>query len=639
MSDSNKEFDDYDEQRAAALSGLEDESEAEEVAETNKNLTSFSDGGHLGHVITSNELRVTRTDEQFVYAYVYETNRDDLTLGDYVELPYPPQSTRNQEALFGVVSEMSYEQRTEVDDRQDRRSGVMKDESIDERRYVLVARISPLAIVYEDGTNLKARSVNRVPKPYTYLYRAESEEVLRAGLGIPEHGPFLGHMAVGGERRPRGRPLPFKVPNPLTKEEGEPAIFRHGLIAGSTGKGKTHFAKNFVRQYINDDEYEIRVVENERGETTRKPLNVVVFDPNNEYSEMGQDNPDFGLDDPLPLMEEENEMTFGDLKKQGVQVGGVNSTNNGTNDLRVYVPEVANSVPPTVKDSYDFSIPFTVVKGRPQLLMSFEAPGPTRAAISASLRHFFSEHHDGHNNGTYAAFKRMLEHGKTHLKQTANDSDDIHPPGMWVEQYDISRNVMTAMTSRLIRPHFTDVFDSGSNDIPDITNEMFRPGRVTVIPTSHLTGPKEKLVVMIVLATIIENKLSDFNVDKNIKNTPMFIVMDEAHNYLSEPSPSNTQEQYIVGKYRDAAKQGRKYGLGLLNITQDPSDIDPEILKQTNTRIYLGLEPDVIENVKIPGGFAHDIINFGKGQAVVKVPDVRAVEIQGLTECVTKHLN
>lgn len=633
--DSN--FDDYDEERAAAFAGLDDESDKDEVAETNKNMTAFSDGETLGHVITSNELRVTRTEDQFIYAYVYENNRDDLTLGDYVELPYPPQATRNREALFGVVSEMSYEQRTELDDRQDRRSGVTDDDGIEERRYVLIARISPLAIVYENG-GLAARSVNRVPKPYTYLYRAESEDVLRAGLGIPEEGPFLGHMAVGGERRPRGRPLPFKMPNPLLKSDGEPAIFRHGLIAGSTGKGKTHFAKNFVRQYVTPDEYEIRVVENQRGDTAQKPLNVVVFDPNNEYSEMGEDNPDQAMDEPLPHMEDEKEMTFEDLKKQGVQVGGVNDQSNGTNDLRVYVPEVRKSVPPQVKDSYDFSIPFTLVRGRPQLVMAFAAEGPTSSAIRDSLRHFFNRYDDGANRGTYREFVDMLDAGKEHLVSMERD-DMPHPPGQWVDTYNINKGMMDAMQRRMKAQEFYQVFDAGSNSLPDITHEMFRPGRVSVIPTSHLNGNAEKLVVMATLALIIENKITDFDVDEHIKNTPMLVVMDEAHNYLMEPRANNLQEQYIVGQYRQAAKQGRKFGLGLLNITQDPSDIDPEILKQTNTRIYLGLEPDVIENVKIPGGFAHDIINFGKGQAVVKVPDVRAVEIAGLPACVTKHLN
>jgi len=31
--------------------------------------------------------------------------------------------------------------------------------------------------------------------------------------------------------------------------------------------------------------------------------------------------------------------------------------------------------------------------------------------------------------------------------------------------------------------------------------------------------------------------------------------------------------------------------------------------------------------------------NFGKGQAVVKTPDVEAVEVKGLPYCVTRHGN
>jgi hypothetical protein len=114
------------------------------------------------------------------------------------------------------------------------------------------------------------------------------------------------------------------------------------------------------------------------------------------------------------------------------------------------------------------------------------------------------------------------------------------------------------------------------------------------------------------------------------------VVLDEAHNYLADPG-DNVQAQYVVNKYRTAARQGRKYSLGIFLITQDPSDIDEGVRKQINSTVYLGLEPSVLEDVRVPGNFGRDLEQFGKGQAVVKAPDVRAVEIMGLPICLTKH--
>jgi DNA helicase HerA-like ATPase len=75
-------------------------------------------------------------------------------------------------------------------------------------------------------------------------------------------------------------------------------------------------------------------------------------------------------------------------------------------------------------------------------------------------------------------------------------------------------------------------------------------------------------------------------------------------------------------------------------ITQNPEDIDGDILKQTNTNIFLHLRQEVVEDVpSVPRGFKRDISRFAKGQAVVKAPDVEAVEVKGLPYCLTRHDN
>lgn len=107
-------------------------------------------------------------------------------------------------------------------------------------------------------------------------------------------------------------------------------------------------------------------------------------------------------------------------------------------------------------------------------------------------------------------------------------------------------------------------------------------------------GPRRKrdLTVLSILSYIIENKIDDHNVDANVKDTPMIVAVDEAHNYFS--SPNSLRETYIVSRVQEAAKQGRKDKLRLFMITQNPDDIDGAILKQTNTNLFLGLREEVI---------------------------------------------
>ncbi len=66
------------------------------------------------------------------------------------------------------------------------------------------------------------------------------------------------------------------------------------------------------------------------------------------------------------------------------------------------------------------------------------------------------------------------------------------------------------------------------------------------------------------------------------KNQPLLIVLEEAHSYLKagEHSISSRTVQMI-------AKEGRKYGVGLLLVTQRPSELDETVLSQCGTMIAL----------------------------------------------------
>ncbi|QGY45898.1 DUF853 family protein [Maribellus comscasis] len=66
------------------------------------------------------------------------------------------------------------------------------------------------------------------------------------------------------------------------------------------------------------------------------------------------------------------------------------------------------------------------------------------------------------------------------------------------------------------------------------------------------------------------------------RKQPLLIVLEEAHNYLKsgENSISSRTVQTI-------AKEGRKYGVGLLLVTQRPTELDETVLSQCGTTIAL----------------------------------------------------
>lgn len=72
------------------------------------------------------------------------------------------------------------------------------------------------------------------------------------------------------------------------------------------------------------------------------------------------------------------------------------------------------------------------------------------------------------------------------------------------------------------------------------------------------------------------------NIDVGGKKQPLLIVLEEAHNYLK------AGENSIASKsVQSIAKEGRKYGVGLLLVTQRPSELDETVLSQCGTVIAL----------------------------------------------------
>lgn len=68
---------------------------------------------------------------------------------------------------------------------------------------------------------------------------------------------------------------------------------------------------------------------------------------------------------------------------------------------------------------------------------------------------------------------------------------------------------------------------------------------------------------------------------------PILFVCEEAHRYV--PNHGEAQYKEAQEAIRRIAKEGRKYGLGLMLVSQRPSDVEPTVLSQCNSWIILRL--------------------------------------------------
>lgn len=108
------------------------------------------------------------------------------------------------------------------------------------------------------------------------------------------------------------------------------------------------------------------------------------------------------------------------------------------------------------------------------------------------------------------------------------------------------------------------------------------PLPITILDLSGIPSEIMSSISGTLLKIIYDGLFWGVNTKVGGKNQPLLIVLEEAHSYLKagEHSISSRTVQMI-------AKEGRKYGVGLLLVTQRPSELDETVLSQCGTMIAL----------------------------------------------------
>lgn len=77
---------------------------------------------------------------------------------------------------------------------------------------------------------------------------------------------------------------------------------------------------------------------------------------------------------------------------------------------------------------------------------------------------------------------------------------------------------------------------------------------------------------------------------------PLALICDEAHLYIPTKDGKSPVEQHSIEMFEKIAKEGRKYGVSIVVVSQRPSDISPTVLSQCNNLISLRLTNPIDQN-------------------------------------------
>jgi len=110
-------------------------------------------------------------------------------------------------------------------------------------------------------------------------------------------------------------------------------------------------------------------------------------------------------------------------------------------------------------------------------------------------------------------------------------------------------------------------------------------GGVKIIDFSEV--PSDILPLMVSLFARIIFTTSQWTAAE--KRHPIAILCDEAHLYIPERANADSSDAVSVQIFERIAKEGRKYGIGLVVISQRPSEVNRTVLSQCNNVIAMRL--------------------------------------------------
>lgn len=130
-----------------------------------------------------------------------------------------------------------------------------------------------------------------------------------------------------------------------------------------------------------------------------------------------------------------------------------------------------------------------------------------------------------------------------------------------------------------------DLAGQAAMDLPELLQAWLGHERpITILDLSGIPSTVVARLVGAILKIIYEGLFWGREKSEGGRSRPLLVVMEEAHRYLSKESegPARAMVQRIV-------KEGRKFGIGAMIVSQRPSEVDETILSQCGTFVALRL--------------------------------------------------
>ncbi len=324
--------------------------------------------------------------------------------------------------------------------------------------------------------------------------------------------------------------------------DGDKFFQRHAALLGSTGSGKSWTVASIL----------------EKAEKLPSS-NLIVFDLHGEYKSLSYAS-QLRIPGPEDLGKTDNDLLYLPywlLNAEELQAMFIDRSEfSAHNQVMVFQDAVIEEKKRTLKN-----------EKKPDVLKAFTMDSPIPFSIDSVIKKLTDLNDE-------------MVQGARGLKQ-----------GNFYGQFS---RLLTRLRSRLSDKRYGFLFNAPDHEhdylsmvftIKKLMNHGKNASSIKVIDFSEV--PSDILPVIVgLVARIIYQVQFWTNSDER---RPLVMVCDEAHLYLPKKDGKNPVEQRAIEAFEKISKEGRKYGVALLIVSQRPSDVSTTVLSQCNNVIALRL--------------------------------------------------
>lgn len=442
-----------------------------------------------------------------------------------VQLETPDEAVLGRIASFSSEGKLSFGSGEEFNIRAVREERPIP-EDLREQYLKYRVNIRVLGVIRRNGQGLTfVPSHRRLPHVGSQV-AFPSREVLREIAGHNIDGAPIGHLAFGeyiyasGDKTFETKEwMQLVAPEVLVRFPIESLVSRRSFIFARAGFGKSNLNKLLFSKLYATTPYVSK-----RGDK-RVAVGTVIFDPDGEYF-WPDDKGRPGLCD-VPALEDKL-VVFTDRR----------------NPSPLYQSFVAGGIKLDIR------------RLRPGDVISI-ALGPERQEQQnvRKLR--------GLNSERWESLVNMID-----ANGNATPLEDI----CRLLDLDVERQEAEALAARANMTSIVRMLHDKSSQLMDMLVHALSEGKLCIIDVSQMRGGQSLVLSGLILRRIFDRNQQEFTA-ADPKTIPTIAVVEEAQSVLNENAPAS--EPYVAW-----VKEGRKYDLGAVLITQQPGSIPVEILSQ-----------------------------------------------------------